>query len=138
MATLFRGIYEHQIDDKGRMRIPAKLKRGLGDSYSFVRGINNCIYVFPDDVLDAKLDEIDETLGEGSRASLLLFSSIFGAEEDPQGRVCIPAKLRAYSGITKDIVTIGRRDHIEIWSAENYNRFIENANYDEEFKTLGI
>ena len=47
MATLFRGIYEHQLDDKNRLRIPAKFKSGLGESYSFARGMNGCIYVFP-------------------------------------------------------------------------------------------
>ena len=138
MATLFRGIYEHQLDDKGRLRIPAKLKSGLGDSYSFVRGINDCIYVFPDDMLDEKLDEIDERLGEESRASLLLFSSIFSAEEDGQGRVYLPPKLRTLTGIKKDVVTIGRRDHLEIWSAEKYEAYVAGANYDEEFKKLGI
>ena len=135
MATLFRGIYEHQLDDKNRLRIPAKFKSGLGESYSFARGMNGCIYVFPEETLE-ELSE--ERLGESSKASLLFFSSIFPAEEDGQGRVVLPARLRAMAGIKKDVVTIGRGKRLEIWSAEKYNAYIDDVDYDEEFKKLGI
>ena len=144
MSALFRGIYEHQLDDKNRMRIPAKFKKGrTGEdgtkTYSFTRGVNGCIYVFPDEVLDEVLDELsEEKLGESSKASLLFFSSIFSAEVDLQGRVVIPAKLREMAGTKKDVVTIGRGRRLEIWSAERYNAYIEGVDYDEEFKKLGI
>ncbi len=139
MATLFRGIYEHQLDDKNRLRIPAKFKSGLGESYSFARGMNGCIYVFPDTVLEETLEELsEERLGESSKASLLFFSSIFPAEEDGQGRVVLPARLRAMAGIKKDVVTIGRGKRLEIWSTEKYNAYIDDVDYDEEFKKLGI
>ena len=146
MATLFRGIYEHQLDDKNRLRIPAKFKKGLtGDdeknkkSYSFTRGLNGCIYVFPDEVLDEVLDELSEgKLGESSKASLLFFSSIFSAEEDSQGRVVLPSKRREMAGIKKDVVTVGRGRRLEIWAAERYNAYIDGVDYDEEFKKLGI
>ena len=144
MAALFRGIYEHQLDDKNRLRIPAKFKKGLtgehGEkTHSFTRGINGCIYVFPDEVLDETLEELsEEKLGEASKASLLFFSSIFSAEEDGQGRVVLPSKLRQMAGIQKDVVTIGRGKRLEIWAAEKYNAYIEGVDYDEEFKKLGI
>ncbi len=143
METLFRGIYEHQLDDKGRLRIPAKFKKGFESypekTYSFVRGVNGCIYVFPDDVLNETLEELsEERLGESSRASLMFFSSVFAAEEDGQGRVTLPSKLKEAAGIKKDIVTIGRGKRLEIWSAEKYNDYVSGANYDEEFKKLGI
>lgn len=144
MSTLFRGIYEHQLDDKNRLRIPAKFKKGLtGDdgtkTYSFARGLNGCICVFPDEVLDEMTDEVaEEKVGESSLASLLFSSFIFPAEEDGQGRVVLPAKLKEIAGIKKDIVTVGRGRRLEIWAAERYYAFIEGANYDEEFKKLGI
>ena len=106
---LFRGTYEHQLDDKNRLRVPAKFKKGLtgeaGDkTYSFARGLNGCIYVFPDDVLEELIEELsDERLGESSAASLLFFSNIFSAEEDAQGRVVLPSRLKAAAGIKKDI-----------------------------------
>lgn len=144
MAGLFRGTYEHQLDDKNRLRIPAKFKKGLtGEAgektYSFARGMNKCIYVFPDDVLDELIEELsDERLGESNPASLLFFSNIFPAEEDAQGRVVLPSRLKAIAGIKKDIVTVGRGKRLEIWSEENYNAYIEGLDYDKEFKSLGI
>ncbi len=144
MATLFRGTYEHQLDDKNRLRIPAKFKKGLtGEAgektYSFARGLNQCIYVFPDDVLEEMIEELsDERLGDSSAASLLFFSNIFSAEEDAQGRVVLPSRLKAAAGIKKDVVTVGRGKRLEIWSAEKYNEYIDGLDYDAEFKSLGI
>ena len=141
---LFRGTYEHQLDDKNRLRVPAKFKKGLtgeaGDkTYSFARGLNGCIYVFPDDVLEELIEELsDERLGESSAASLLFFSNILSAEEDAQGRVVLPSRLKAAAGIKKDIVTVGRGKRLEIWSAEKYDEFINSLDYDAEFKSLGI
>ena len=143
METLFRGIYEHQLDDKGRLRIPAKFKKGLESypeqTYSFVRGLNHCIYVFPESVLNETLEELsEERLSDASKASLIFFSSVFPAEEDGQGRVTLPNRLKEAAGIQKDIVTIGRGKRLEIWSAEKYNEYVDGVNYDEEFKKLGI
>ena len=143
MEALFRGIYEHQLDDKGRLRIPAKFKKGLESypeqTYSFVRGLNGCIYVFPDSVLNDTLEELsEERLSDASKASLMFFSSVFPAEEDGQGRVTLPNRLKEAANIKKDIVTIGRGKRLEIWSAERYNEYVEGVNYDEEFRKLGI
>lgn len=86
MATLFRGIYEHQLDDKNRLRIPAKFKSGLGESYSFARGMNGCIYVFPDTVLEETLEELsEERLGESSKASLLFSARFFPPRKTDRG-----------------------------------------------------
>jgi len=63
---------------------------------------------------------------------------VFGAEEDAQGRVVLPSRLKAMAGISKDVVTIGRGKRLEIWAADKFNQFIEDVNYDEEFKKLGI
>lgn len=144
MLTFFSGKFEHQLDDKNRLRIPAKFKKGLTDgdgnvSYSFALGLNKCIYVFPDDVLEEIVEQISqESLGDASRAALMFFSNIYAAEEDAQGRVVLPSALKQLVGIKKDIVTIGYGKRLEIWSAERYNDYVANVNYDEEFKSLGI
>ncbi len=144
MTTLFRGIYEHQLDDKNRLRIPAKFRKALtgehGEkTYSFARGLNGCIYVFPDEVLDEITEELaEERMSDSSYGSLLFNAFVFGAEEDAQGRVVLPSRLKAMAGISKDVVTIGRGKRLEIWAADKFNQFIENVNYDDEFKKLGI
>ncbi len=144
MAALFCGMFEHQLDDKNRLRIPAKFKKGLtgehGEkSYSFARGLNGCVYVFPEEVLEETIEELsNEKMGEASKASLLFLGSIYTAEEDAQGRVVLPSRLREIAGIKKDIITIGRGKRLEIWSAEKYNAYLSDTDYDEEFKKLGI
>ncbi len=145
MVTYFFGTYEHQLDDKNRLRIPAKFRKLLvgedGEkSYSFARGmVDGCIYVLPDEELQAIMEKLaDERMGEASLATMLFYGSVYEAEEDPQGRVVLPAKLKAAAGIDKDIVTVGRGKRIEIWAADVYEKMCSNVNYKLEFKKLGI
>ena len=141
---MFKGLVEHQLDDKNRLRIPSKFKKELtgeiGErSYSFFRGMNKCICVMADDDLDEMLASIsEEAVSEANQASALLFSSIFSAEEDAQGRVVLPSPLRTMAGIQKDIITLGRGNRLEIWAAERYYDYIEGIDYDTELKKLGI
>ena len=141
---MFKGMFEHQLDDKNRIRIPSKFKKELtgenGEkSYSFFRGMNNCICVMADDELDDAIAAIsEEGISESNQASAMFFSSIFSAEEDAQGRVVLPTILRKIAGIKKDVVTLGRGKRLEIWSAERYYAYIEGIDYDAELKKLGI
>ena len=141
---MFKGVFEHQLDDKNRLRIPSKFKKELtgehGEkTYSFFRGLNNCICVMADDELDETLSSLaDEGVSEASKASALFFGSIFSAEEDAQGRVVLPTILKRMAGINKNVVTLGRGKRLEIWSAENYYAYIEGIDYDAELKKLGI
>ena len=141
---MFKGMFEHQLDDKNRIRIPSKFKKELtgenGErSYSFFRGMNNCICVMADDELDDAIASIsEEAISESNQASAMFFSSIFSAEEDAQGRVVLPAMLKRIAGIQKDIITIGRGKRLEIWSAEKYYDYINGIDYDAELKKLGI
>ena len=141
---MFKGMVEHQLDDKNRLRIPSKFKKELtGENgerkYSFFRGMNNCICVMADDDLDDVISSIsEEAISEANQATALFFSSIHSAEEDAQGRVVLPPLLKKIAGIQKDIVTLGRGKRLEIWSAENYYDYICNADYDKALKQLGI
>ena len=141
---MFKGVFEHQLDDKNRLRIPSKFKKELtgehGEkAYSFFRGMNRCICVMADDELDETLGALsEEGISESNQASAMFFSSIFSAEEDAQGRVVLPAMLKRIAGIQKEIITIGRGKRLEIWSAEKYYDYISGVNYDAELKKLGI
>ncbi len=141
---MFKGMFEHQLDDKNRLRIPSKFKKELtGESgeksYSFFRGMNRCICVMADDELDDTIGGLaSEGISESSQASTLFFGSIFSAEEDAQGRVVLPSVLRKMAGIQKDVITLGRGNRLEIWAAERYYEYIEGIDYDTELKKLGI
>ena len=137
-------MFEHQIDDKNRLRIPSKFKKELvGENgektYSFFRGMNRCICVMADDVLDETIASIsEEGISESSEASTMFFGSIFAAEEDAQGRVVLPNMLKKMAGIQKDVITLGRGKRLEIWAAERYYEYVEGIDYDSELKKLGI
>ena len=141
---MFKGVFEHQLDDKNRLRIPSRFKKELtGENgektYSFFRGMNRCICVMADDLLDDTISEIsEEAISESSQASTMFFASIFSAEEESQGRVVLPASLKKMAGIQKDIVTLGRGNRLEIWAAERYYEYLEGVDYDKELKKLGI
>ena len=141
---MFKGMFEHQLDDKNRIRIPSKFKKELtGENgektYSFFRGMNNCICVMADEDLDDAIASIsEEGISESNHASAMFFSSIFSAEEDAQGRVVIPSMLKKIAGIQKEVVTIGRGKRLEIWAAEKYYEYINGIDYDAELKKLGI
>ncbi len=141
---MFKGVFEHQLDDKNRLRIPSRFKKELtgehGEkTYSFFRGMNRCICVMADDLLDDTISSLaEEGISESNEASTLFFGSIFSAEEDGQGRVVLPASLRKMAGIKKDVVTLGRGKRLEIWAAERYYEYLEGVDYDKELKKLGI
>lgn len=141
---MFKGMFEHQLDDKNRLRIPSKFKKELvgenGEkSYSFFRGMNRCICVMADEQLDETVAAIsDDAISESSQAATMFFSSIFSAEEDAQGRVVLPPILKRIAGIKKEIITIGRGNRLEIWAAERYYEYIEGVDFDAELKKLGI
>ncbi len=141
---MFKGVFEHQLDDKNRLRIPSKFKKELtgehGEkTYSFFRGMNNCICVMADELLDETISVLaEEGISESSEASTLFFGNIFSAEEDAQGRVVLPTVLKKMAGITKNIITLGKGKRLEIWSAERYYAYIEGIDYDTELKKLGI
>lgn len=141
---MFKGMVEHQLDDKNRLRIPSKFKKELtgehGEKpYCFFRGAGGCIYVMAEDELDQTLAPIAQPgLSENSKVAKMIFGSIHQAEEDAQGRVVLPGLLKKLAGIKKDIITIGQGNRLEIWSAERYFEYIADVDFDEELKAMGI
>lgn len=141
---MFKGVYEHQIDDKNRLRIPSRFKKELtGENgekpYSFFRGLHDCICVMSDeDLEETAMPLAEERVTETGTGSRMFFCTIFPAEEDPQGRVVLPSALKKIAGITKNVVTIGLGKRLEIWSEENFAKYMEGADYDSELRRLGI
>lgn len=126
---LLFGTYNHQMDEKKRIRIPAKLKEALGATPVIMKGNSPCLVVYSSEraseVIKAKYQEIiDGTVTDEDKMDLLrdLTSNTQNAEEDKQGRVKLEKNLVDYAGLTKDIVTIGVYDKVEIWSAEEWAR----------------
>lgn len=140
------GEYNHQLDAKNRMRIPSRLRKELGDEYCFAKGDNHCVYVFPQEEIDAKIEatkEIKLSDIERQRNLRAFMRTITPAVEDNQGRVVLSAELRAHMNFEKnekDIVVIGMGNRAEIWSKSHYDEYFEGVdeNYDSVIANLGF
>lgn len=124
---MFYGEYRHQIDEKGRIRIPSKLKDMLGEHPFITCGANNCLIVLPkaesERIFDERfrsLDPLDPVNGKSVR---IMASRGFVADEDKAGRINLPQNLIRHAGIIKNVVTIGAYNRVEIWSEEKWDAY---------------
>lgn len=126
---MFIGEYQHSLDSKNRIIVPSKLRDGLGDKFIISKGLDGCLYAYPVDEwkkFENKLKDLPLT-NRDARAFVRFF--VAGATEieaDKQGRGLIPANLREYAGIEKEIVTIGALNKVEIWSKEKWESYNES------------
>ena len=126
---MFIGEYQHSLDSKNRIIVPSKLREGLGDKFIISKGLDGCLYAYPLDEwikFEEKLKILPLT-NKDARAFVRFFvSGATEVETDKQGRGLIPANLREYAGIEKEIVTIGALNKIEIWSKEKWESYNES------------
>ena len=123
---MFMGEYQHSLDEKGRIIIPAKFRDELGDNFILNRGLDNCLYVYPRSewkILEEKIKELPTANPETRAFVRLFFSGAVEAELDKQGRVVIPQHLREHAQIEKDVFVIGISTKVEIWSKENWENY---------------
>ena len=132
---MFTGTYENSIDSKNRLIIPAKYRNQLGGECVLSRGYDRCFYIYAMEdwgLLVEKLKELrqsDPAIREFIRK---LFSQASECKLDSQGRVIVPANLKSYARIDKDLVTLGAMDKIEVWSKEIFNENEDDNPMDDE------
>ena len=110
------GTYEHSVDAKGRLFIPAKLREELGVAFYLAMGVDACLAVYPQETWDRFTEKFASLPMSQSKAMRPLFANAVRCELDSQGRIVIPQKLRSYAKLEKDAVIIGVNDRAEIWS----------------------
>lgn len=128
---MFRGEYNHTIDDKGRLIIPSRFRYELGESFVLTRGLDGCICIYPQnewDLLEDKLRELPLTNRNSRLVTRFLVGGAVNCELDKQGRILIPAPLREHAGLTKDVVLVGTLERIEIWDKARWN---ETCSFDD-------
>ncbi len=124
---MFMGEYHHNIDDKGRLIIPAKFRSELGEKFIITRGLEKCLYVYSEsewNTIVAKLKTLPFTKKDVRTFIRSFFSGATECEFDRQGRINITSPLVFYAGITKECVIIGANDRLEIWSGEGWDNFL--------------
>ena len=113
------GEYEHTIDDKNRLTLPAKFRRAFVDGVVVTRGMDGCLYAYTradwEGLVSSRLATLDPLSKEGRRMQRFFFSAAAEGELDKQGRVMIPAALMQHANLGREVVVAGVYDHLEIW-----------------------
>lgn len=128
---MFMGEYNHTVDAKGRLIVPSKFRESLGEEFVITKGLDGCLFVYSSDewkVIETKFREVSQFSKEARKFARFFFAGAAACEVDKQGRVLLPANLREFAGIEKEVVLAGVLNHIEIWSKD---RWQETSEYDD-------
>ena len=125
---MFMGEYNHTIDAKGRMIVPSKFREQLGNEFVVTKGLDGCLYVYSNEEWARIEDSLREKPLTSKDARKFLRFFFASCEVDKQGRILLPANLREYAGIDKDVVSVGVFSRVEIWSKE---RYADNSDFDD-------
>ncbi len=143
---MFLGEFEHVIDDKGRVAVPARFREDLGEGLVLTRGFEHCLQAFPRQVWQALAQRVSAlSLGneEARKLRRILFSNAAEVEVDRQGRILIPQNLREYAGLAEQVVIAGMDTYFELWSGERWREMMETLDREggaiaEQLSALGI
>ncbi|MFC1668507.1 division/cell wall cluster transcriptional repressor MraZ [Chlamydiota bacterium] len=124
---MFYGEYSHSIDSKGRIIIPSKLRLAIKETYIdrffLTRGLENCIFVFPEHewhLIEQKFKTFSITQGKARAFSRMFFSGAYEVECDKQGRILVPKNLLQYASIENEAIVVGVLSRIEIWDSKKW------------------
>jgi MraZ protein len=134
---MFMGEFHHNIDQKGRIIIPAKFRDGLGESFVLTRGLDQCLFGYPMEewkALEQKLKALPMTKKDARAFTRFFFSGATECEIDKQGRVNIAPTLRDYAKLDKECVVLGVSGRIELWSKEKWEQYFEQS--EESFAEI--
>ncbi|HLZ28070.1 MAG TPA: division/cell wall cluster transcriptional repressor MraZ [Chloroflexota bacterium] len=131
--TLFLGEFEHSIDDKSRLAVPARFRPALEDGLVITRGLDRCLVIWDSEswrIQAERVRALNPWQGDARRMQRHFFSGAVPAQPDKLGRVIIPQFLRAYAQIDTDVVVVGLADRIEVWARAAWGRERSDAERD--------
>jgi MraZ protein len=139
---VFVGTFEHSLDDKGRVVLPATFRSQLADK-GFISQLDDCLGLWTDDGFDEIAQLLRQKVrdGEADQDAIRAFSSAAAeVRPDTQGRITIPQRLRAVAGLDRDVVVIGRIERVEIWDAARWQTVTATADesLSQAVRALGL
>ena len=133
---MLMGTYSHSLDAKGRLIIPAQFRKNLGESFVLTKSPDKCLAIYSEEEWMKQIEATNTlprlTNEAARRFRRIYFGNSTAAELDKQGRILIPANLREYAGLSKDVTLVGVTDHVEVWDEKAWNA------YNEENDLTGI
>ena len=128
---MFMSEYNHTLDTKGRLIIPAKFRETLGEEFVISKGMDGCLFVYAGDdwnAFEQKLTSLPLINKEARQFARFFLAGAATVEVDKQGRILLPAVLREFAGLEKEVVSVGVLKRIEIWDK---NRWQDTNTYDD-------
>ena len=141
---MFVSEYIHTLDAKGRLIIPSRFREALGDTFMVTKGLDGCLFIYDMagwKVLEEKLRALPLTNTNARKFTRFMLGGAAECEVDRQGRILLPANLRDFAHLTKDVALVGVGERIEIWDKETW---MQTSAYDdmeeiaENMEGLGI
>ncbi len=124
------GQYEHTIDIKKRLALPAKFRGELGDKVIVTKGIESCLVVYTEKefkIMSDKISNLTLTQSEARSFTRTMLASAMEVNFDKLGRILVPDYLKKYASLNKNVVICGLSNRLEIWDAENWNAWTKEA-----------
>ena len=131
---LLMGEYEHTLDAKGRLIMPAKLRQDIGEKFVITKGLDGCLFAFSQEEwlnFETKLKSLPLSDRNARNFVRFFLSGATECEIDKQGRFLIPNNLRLAAELDKEAVIIGVGTRLEIWNKANWEKCDENISVDE-------
>ena len=141
---MFMGEYNHTIDTKVRLIIPAKFREQLGNEFVVTKGLDGCLFVFPMnewELFEQKLRTLPLTQKSARKFTRFFVAGATECELDKQGRILLPQTLREFAQLEKDVVLSGNLNRVEIWSKANWtdnNAYDDMDDIAEQMTDLGL
>ena len=141
---MFMSEYNHTVDTKGRLIVPSKFREQLGDEFVVTKGMDGCLFVYANDdwsAFEQKLTSLPLINKEARKFARFFLAGAAQVEVDKQGRILLPANLRQFAGLEKDVVLAGVGNRIEIWDSKTWAGSVTYDDMDEvaeKMEGLGI
>ncbi len=136
---MFMSEYNHTVDTKGRLIVPSKFREQLGDEFVVTKGMDGCLFVYANEdwsAFEQKLTSLPLINKEARKFARFFLAGAAQVEVDKQGRILLPANLRQFAGLEKDVVLVGVGSRIEIWSRENWESMDADSDMDDIAATM--
>ena len=136
----FIGRFVHQLDEKGRVSLPAQFRRGLdADSFVLMQVQSDALTLYPPETwqhVQERLVEMRQRMPKARNYLLGRISNAHDVAPDKQGRILIPEHLRKLAGLQSEVLILGAIDRIEVWDPARFQQSIETVSDDEELDQL--
>ncbi len=143
--SAFKGSYSYSIDSKGRINIPARLRKYVApesnDTFTVTRGFEKCIYIYPHDEwtkLEQAIRDLSPTNAQHRFFMRMLLHQAAESTLDAQARIIIPKDLLQFASIESEVLILGILEHIEVWNPNEYSKYLasQQNSYEDVAQTV--